>query len=55
MREKLEEIFFNPKETKEEETYTYALLDASGSDDVYNKAIFYDIRFTALFDEEEIV
>lgn len=54
MREKLEKIFFNPEEIKEKEGSIYALLDASGSDEVYNKAVFYDTRFTALFDEEEL-
>jgi hypothetical protein len=54
MRVKLEKIFFNAKDIKEKETSVYALLDASGSDEVYNKAMFYDTRFTALFDEKEL-
>ena len=54
MREKLEKIFFNAKDIKEKETSTYAILDASGSNEVYNKAMFYDTRFKALFDEEEL-
>jgi len=51
---KLEACFLEPKEIEQNEVSTYAILDASGKDDVYHKAIYDDHRFTALFDEEEL-
>jgi len=40
----------------EDSTYssTYAILDASGKDDVYYKALFYEDKMQILFDEEEL-
>ena len=54
MKKKLEKLFLNTKDTENKAIPLYAILDASGSDEVYNKALFYDTRFTALFDEEEL-
>ena len=53
MLDKIKEILLN-HDTQNIEWDTYAILDASGKDEVYHKALFYDNRFTVLFDEEEL-
>jgi len=53
MLDKIKDILLN-QNTQNEEIATYAILDASGSNEVYNKALFYDRVFDMLFDEEEL-